>query len=232
MPTDLDPVLTEQVFAVNRKRTEVVIYYRHPERWPDQRNPRGRKNDRAGWITWGDSQPEKRLSMLARGFEPLNLRDRSGAPVRLWDADPAFDRYGPWGPILVHPLGPQQFPVSQLLSMRWYDPDQCPVPGTRFPQLAEWVRNGGSITEYVCPECNDRTFAKPEHLARHLRNTHTYTREDIVALGKEMGVDFTRELAGSGTIRRTYELAPEELAPPVEEPAVPVQAVRPKGRAA
>lgn len=172
----------------SRRKSEVVIYYRRPM-----------KGEHAGWITWGDSQPSKRADMVLRGFEPLPQFGRIATGVL------AFDQYGVWGPILTHPRGPAVFPAEQVITFRWYDPEQVgdpwrPIPNVKFPQL-----KGQKIVEFDCPECSDRVFAKALHLARHLRNTHDYDRSEIIKLGEELGIDFTKEFTVAGKREFTYQ---------------------------
>ena len=219
--------------VANRSRTreERVIYYRHPQVWKD-----GTENKQAGWIVWAGSNPNLQLDMISRGFEPLNWLGRVQTVHQ--DDAPADspDSYGPWGPILLNPKGRALIPVSQLLTYRWYDPKRLPrssnpdsTPlaqrGVTFPQLA-----GVKITEYACPECSDRQFAQPLFLARHLRIAHSYDRNDLVALGKELGVNFAREAARAGTQVRTYEMPAAPEPEPEPAPAFEVEAVTVKGR--
>lgn len=192
----------------NKRTDEAVIYYRKPLM------ANGKPHSEAGWICWSDSQAGKQLDLWKKGWQPLNKYGEIRVKKSENQPDGPFDRYGPWGPILCHPDGPGEFPVDQILTFRWYDPERCPVPSARFPQLREWLAEGHEIDEYDCPECTLARYAKPVYLARHLRIAHNYERHEIIALGKEMNVDFSKELVRNGRVRRTYNL--EDLPEPVQ----------------
>lgn len=231
MPTlsMLDSVPPEALMGIaegmlsNKRIEEDVIYYRKPEKTPD-----GKPHSEPGWITWSDSQAGKQLELWKKGWSPLNAYG-SIRPKKRDDApDGPYDLYGPWGPILAHPTGPREFPVEQILTYRWYDAERCPVPGVRFPQLRQWLAEGNEISEYGCPECNTAVYSKPIFLARHLRVSHSYDRAEIIALGRELGVDFSKELVrrGSGKITYDYEDAPvTHSVDPADEPVPVVRTV-------
>ena len=137
---------------------EHVIYWRKPN----------------GWITWADTESGTKMRDYSRrGFEPLwkygnfNVDGYPGSPVQIWER------------ILSHPDGPAEFPVEQVVSLRWYN--QPPVPGVRFPQLT-----GLKIKEYRCPECDRAPFvhvvSMPKMpsgimgLGNHLRIHHDWDR--------------------------------------------------------
>ena len=192
-PVYLDAIVAEKEFRISKRKSEVVIYYRKPLA------ENGRRSTQAGWIIWGDSQPNKRSDYIFRGFRPLQF-GRGRKFLRVGGGEAAFDEYGPWGPILSHPDGPAMFPVDQVITNRWYIPEQCPVPGVVFPQLA-----GVKIIEYGCPDCQDRTFLHPNYLARHLRNAHSYTMADIIQLGSALGVNFKKEFS-KANLERVIEM--------------------------
>lgn len=202
---ELDPVTTERSFTVNRRRFEVVIYYRKPADFDHGRE--------GNWICWGDSQPGKRITMLERGFTPLPQFGRLDRYMRDGSGQEVIDSAFPWGGILRHPDGPAQFPVEQILTYRWHR--KPPIPGIRFPQL-----QGMKIVEYECPECTEQTFFNPIHLARHLRNSHGYEHRDLTALGQFLGIDFAREFRKKGILTTVIEeeAAPIQKPPPPPEP--------------
>ena len=159
---------------------------------------------------------------MACGWRPLEkfgfIGQRDGAP----------DPLGPWQKILEHRDGPKLFPVDQLMEFGWFDPDRVPVQGVHFPQL-----KGMKIPLYPCPECNDRDFVKPIHLARHCRNAHSYDRKDIQDLAEQLGVDLVREMYAGKQKLRVYdytegaESEPEPEVPPEYE--VEKVAIKPRG---
>lgn len=211
------------------RKYEKCMYYRHPQVWsPD--SPQEQRNPRAGWIVFAGNNRDRMADMMERGFQPLR-KFGLAAKNASWskEAQGTPDQYGPWGAILSHADGPRQFPLSQILAHRWYDPRYCPVPGVVWPQLA-----GQEIVEYSCPDCTDRTFPLALHLARHLRTQHDWTVDDLVKFGEAMGLDFRREF--SKTTRRVvrYEAGPDgadasdtasraAVPPPTVERIVPVR---------
>jgi len=212
-PVHLDPVVLERQFGVSKRQSEKVIYYRKPTIYTDSRG-RTLPHKEPGWIVWNDSQREKRIDLLMRGFVPLTHLPR------VWDEDPSFRQYGPWGPILTHPQGPAEFPADQIIALGWYRPENCPVPGVKWPQLATWCRENGPIKEYDCPECTSRRFLTAYHLARHLKNSHEYDRTSIIALGQALGIDFTKEVARRGVVEHSFNAEQFESPPAAEVPAV------------
>lgn len=199
--------------SVNRRRSERVIYYRKAN----------------GWITWGDSQSSKQIDYIARGWQPLTQFGQiTGTTYNRQTGEHDPDPASVWGPILRHRDGPGQFPLQQILTYRWYK--KPPVRGVRFPQL-----EGVEVTEYQCPECDDREYHDVSHLARHLRNQHDYDRLEINQLGKDLGIDFNRQVEHGG--RKVYSYEADETLDPgyqpdgsEEEPQATVQSVRPRSR--
>lgn len=191
------------------KFSERAMYYRKPN-----------TGSEAGWIVVAGTNPERQNQLMLRGFIPLQQYGFT-SPQDVPHED-AHYRY--WYGILSKPGGPAEFPVDQLIAYRWYDPRFCPVPGVRFPQLA-----GVEIEEFDCPDCEEKRYHKSNHLARHLFVTHGWDRADIIAWGKEVGIDFRKEMANGGRVRRTvsYEAAEPE---PEPEVAYNVKAVRLPGR--
>ena len=179
--------------------SERSIYYR-----------KGPKGPEANWIVVSGSNQERMLhAITVKGWTPLPQYGEVGHKRRSSDPDGAFERYGVWGEILTRPGGAAEFPLSQILAFRWYDPERCPVPNVRFPQL-----EGADITEYVCPICEsaDTIFHEARHLGRHLFVHHHMDRTEIIAIGKELGVDFHRvvgEERGRGK-RTVTPVIPEE----------------------
>lgn len=164
------------------RRDEKVIYYRRVKGGGDQN----------GWISWGDSESGTKLrDKTILGFQPLfdfgvitGFMDRKHA-----EPDPG----GVWGPILRHPDGPAQFPVDQIVALRWHtDP---PIP-TKFPQL-----RGMKITQYQCPQCSRPPFGELrkgdevvlsaiKSLGNHLTIMHKWDRLALLRWGDRVGIDF------------------------------------------
>ena len=219
---DVQTVRTEQEFRQARaSREEQVIYFRRP-----------RGGTHSGWILWSDSQTGKRSDMIIRGFMPITKYGH------ICDEDKhengrTFLTYGAWGPILCHPDGPAEFPLEQILTYRWYSEEGLRAscngllpnnkqPMRLFPQLNEFVRDGGEITEYPCPECSDKNYLQALHLARHLRNAHDWDRMDILQWGTSIGVDFSREFKARRMDIQLVPVGPEEFIHEAE-PTVPVK---------
>ncbi|HXI96670.1 MAG TPA: hypothetical protein VNG04_11120 [Candidatus Acidoferrum sp.] len=183
-----------------------VIYARRP--YKDANS--GKPIAMAGWITWidDDTLTGALWQKVALGWQPLKqfgyLGSAQGAP----------DERGPWQKILEHKDGPAQFPTDQLIEFGWYDPERVPVQGVRFPQL-----RGMKIPLYPCPECSDRDFVKPIHLARHCRNAHSYDRKDIQDLATQLGIDLVREMYGAREKLRVYDYSEPDAE--VDEPEIP-----------
>lgn len=211
------------------RKYEKNLYYRHPEVW-NPGTPQEKPNPRANWISWAGNNRDRLADMMERGFVPLR---KFGICARFMSDQPEAqgtpDQYGPWGSILMHPEGPSAFPVDQIKTYRWYDPKHCPVPGVVFPQL-----DGAEISEYACPDCNDRVFSMALHLSRHLRAQHDWTVDDVVKFGAAMGLDFTREFGKTVKETKVYTAAKDErprtqttsaapIAPVVIERVVPTR---------
>lgn len=211
------------------RKYEKNLYYRHPETWSTG-TAQEKPNARANWIIWAGNNRDRMADMMERGFTPLR---KFGIAARYAQDEPQSqgtpDQYGPWGAILMHPEGPAAFPISQIMTYRWYDPRHCPVPGVVFPQL-----DGVEIAEYACPDCNDRVFSMALHLSRHLRAQHDWSVDDVVKFGAAMGLDFSREFTKGVKNVRTYSAgqderpatrgeAPRNVAPVVVERIVPTR---------
>lgn len=178
-----------------------VIYYRRPFKTRD-----GEPAENAGWITWADSLSGTKLrDYEVRGFTPLrqygfvNNEDRLNDMIKRAHQE----RWTPrqfqaeliWGQILRHPDGPAEFPLEQIMTLRWYEPDNCPIRGVDpvelFPQL-----RGHKVKKYGCPQCR-RTFAEVDGrgagqpFANHLRIMHEYDMQNILTYGTKIGLDFT-----------------------------------------
>jgi DNA-directed RNA polymerase subunit RPC12/RpoP len=164
------------------KSDERVIYYRKPSN--------GGPED--GWIVWGDSESGTKLRDRAiLGFQPLF---DYGAITGYMDREQKIPDPGSvWGPILRHPDGPAEFPISQIVALRWHiDP---PIP-VKFPQL-----QGMKITQYQCPECSRAPFAELKEgdkvvlsaiksLGNHLTIMHKWDRLALLKWGDRAGIDF------------------------------------------
>ena len=176
----------EGFFKINKKREEYVGYYRLPENHHAGRD--------ANWITWADTQAGKQVSYRSRGWMPL---DRYGRVTGILP-DGRTPIGASWFPILNHKFGPHEFPAGQVQTYRWYRPENLPEPfkgvGIAFPQLNAALKDGLEIREYSCPECHEYYYFEPWHLATHLSNRHDYDRTEIIALGKQVGIDFTKSI--------------------------------------
>lgn len=177
-----------------------IIYYRKPD-----------KGLEANWITWGDSlSGSKYRDYGKRGFTPLEKYGTINNVQRDLRAfgsktSPIAPEYNPeisenvrgryiWEQILSHPDGPAEFPIDQVITYRWYRPENCPVPDAYFPQL-----KGLKIKEYRCPErCGRQPFVDVDgiggvtSLANHLRISHEWDRTNIMAYGDRVGIDFNK----------------------------------------
>lgn len=173
-----------------RNLGDQVIYYRRPEFDRD-----GNRAENAGWITWGDSTSGTKLrDFQVRGMTPLFKYGviNSKANQKYAEEHDISPDKSVWVPILRHPDGPAEFPIDQVLTLRWYRPENCPVPGTVFPQLS-----GVKVKEYRCPECKRPPFVDNHDgvgavygLATHLRIMHGWDRVALMAYGDRIGVDF------------------------------------------
>ena len=158
------------------KKDERVIYYRKSN----------------GWITWGDSESGTKLrDMNIMGFQAL-----FDYGVITGFLDKAGDQPDPgsvWGPILRHPKGPAEFPVDQIVALRWHTDPPIPV---KFPQL-----QGMKITQYQCPQCARAPFAELKKgdeivlsaikaLGNHLTIIHKWDRLALLRWGDRVNIDF------------------------------------------
>ena len=209
---DLNTLSLEQMTDANAARLfgrsqpgkyEKVIYYRSP-----QVTMRGEPYVQAGWIHRSDSQDSKQLQMMRKGWMPL---EQFGGSFRSED---------PWGPILAHPDGPRQFPLTQIMEYRWYDPTHLRhdwpsmppglSPQRVFPQLREAMVSGELVVkEYGCPNCHNRSFVMPAALYTHLNVHHDYSPEMIFELGQAMGIDFSVHLRARAVKSFEIEDIPE-----------------------
>lgn len=187
--------------TTSRGLGDEVIYFRRPFLTRD-----GEPAENAGWITWADSLSGTKLrDYEVRGFTPLRKYGQFNKEARLnrtiekaqdenWTPR-QFQSEWLWGAILRHPDGPAEFPLEQILALRWYERENCPLrdvdPVKLFPQL-----NGHRIKKHRCPQCR-RTFAEVdgkgagEPFANHLRIMHDYDMTNILAYGEKIGLDFT-----------------------------------------
>lgn len=166
----------------------------------------GQPANKAGWITWGDSvSGTKQRDYRIRGFTPLsqygslNNEQRRLALIAQaqeegWTPQ-RFQAEWIWGPILRSAGGPEEFPLDQVVALRWFDSRHCPIkdisPRDLFPQLT-----GKAIRNRRCPQCNrnypevdGRGVAQP--MANHLRIEHDFDMQNILAYGERAGIDFT-----------------------------------------
>jgi len=178
---DIDWQAMAESMTGGKRQSEKVIYYRL----------------KSGWIGWGDTQASKQLGMIQKGAIPL---PQYGTITNSEDI---------WGPILRHRDGPAEFPVEQVLTYRWYKPENVPVQNVRFPQLA-----GQKIVEFPCPECSRPAFHSPIHLGSHLRVMHAYDRSEVLKYGEAMHIDFSKIPGGKEVVE--YAM-PTEIVPEVPQ---------------
>jgi len=172
-----------RAYSGSGTKFEQHIYYRRPL-----------TGDEPGWIVIQGTNMERQRDLMLRGFEPLNkfgtLESRESY-LRQTGALGKDEPMDPWRVILEHPEGPKEFPAEQVMILRWYQDEHCPIPGTKFPQLG-----GHSIVEYQCPECRCLPFAAIdgvggiEPLGRHLRIVHSWDRASLVKYGEKVNIDF------------------------------------------
>lgn len=218
-------VARDTLMAGQRPRSERVCFYRTPQVTPD-----GTPHRQAGWIGWGDTQPNIQLGKIARGYLPLQQYGFIEAKRRDDDPDGAFEMYGPWGVILAQPGGMAEFPKSQILAFHWYDaarlrqslrnnlPANLPIRDgmVLWPQLS-----GTELKIFACPECTDWRALEAVFLARHLRIWHDYGQADILAFGQTHGVDFSAEMNRDGRVLRSVmfgSATPEDTPDMAPEP--------------
>ena len=191
-------MVQETGFRTQRRgKFDKAMYFRRPQTTVQ----------RKGWIVTASRTHRDTYELM--GFEPLmkygvlpnddpELRNEEGKPVPL---------RSPWYPILTHPDGPKEFPVAQVMTFRWYVPEECPNPKAKFPQL-----QGHKVTHYPCPECERPAFIAIdglggiEHLARHLRIVHDWDRPSLMKYGEKVGLDFD---VVYGDLKKTYDFSLE-----------------------
>lgn len=210
----LDAAPSLEAFSANvlgqgRPKFEKAIYYRAPK---TRTNGKGAtfKHDQADWIVVRGNNDNTMLTMMRKGYQPLSqFGTISNGPK---GAPSAFDLYDKWGPILTHPDGPRQFPLSQIMAFGWYRPENVPVPGVKFAALSRenLIRELGEprIIEYLCPECEARRFLRANHLGRHLKVSHDYDRAELIALARDKNWSFSKDLTGD-RIERSFEFGDE-----------------------
>ena len=182
------------MFASGRpNQEEKVGYYRKPTHYVNSKG-QTRKYKYGHWIETADTHALRWAEYVKRGWTPLPKYGH------------VTDSFDLWKPILAHPDGPAEFPLTQVLTFRWWKPE-C-LPGSLmgrtdiyFPQLAEALARGEKYELIPCPDCEDDNvaFFEPHHLARHLVNRHGYDRAAIIALQDSMrkdgfDVDFNKSI--------------------------------------
>ena len=200
-----------------------VVYYRRPTLTRD-----GDPAENPGWITWADSlSGTKRRDYETRGWTLLSkygkinsLSHERSLEERILEGEVMTPRqYSAeyiWGPILRHPDGPAEFPVDQILTLRWFEPRNCPIkdvdPAQLFPQL-----RGHRVKTFRCPQCI-RTFPEfdgmgaAQPMANHLRIMHEWDMANILNYGKEIGINFAHmEAANNQPQEVTFgEVSPDD----------------------
>jgi hypothetical protein len=166
------------------RRSRGAVYYRMP----------------SGEITWG-GYDDALQHFTERGFQAMPKYGRISALLKDAEGKDYPDPAKVWGPILRHQDGPSEFTVSQIVTLRWYKDEDCPVPGTKFPQL-----RGIKVKEYPCPQCQRPPFISAEDedgnavigsdgvtgLGNHLQIIHGWDRTDLTSYGERADIDFNR----------------------------------------
>ena len=198
-------------------RAKGAVYYRKPN----------------GWITWG-GYDDALKSFTDRGFQAMPQYGRVTAffDENRKEPDPA----GVWGPIMRHPDGPAEFPVSQIVELRWYK--ECPVPGTTFPQL-----KGIKVKEYPCPQCRRAPFMSATDedgnsvsesdgivgLGTHLQVGHKWDITTLNAYGERANINFQDRVGHAASVKElTFDEPVQVATPEVEEAQVEVETVTAK----
>jgi hypothetical protein len=166
---------------------DTVLYYKRPN-----------KGWHPGWIVTGSRSSLE--SFMIRGFTPLWEFGTIPAPQE-------GESWNEWQHILKHPKGASQFPAEQVMELRWYIPENNPLPGLKWPQL-----QGHKVVHYPCPEC-EREFVMidgaggPVHLARHLNMIHKWDRTSLTTYGDRVGINFNESFS---SLKKAYEFGIEE----------------------
>ncbi len=195
---------------VGARRSNGAVYYRKPN----------------GWIDWG-GYDDAIKHFTDRGFQAMTKYGRISALLKDAEGKDYPDPASVWGPILRHPEGPAEFPIDQIITLRWYRDEDNPVPGTRFPQL-----RGVKVTEYPCPQCKRAPFISATDadgqsvidadgvtgLGNHLHIVHGWDRLSLTSYGERSGIDFN----SIGTATKVRELGFDD------EPEPPQQSVAPE----
>lgn len=163
------------------RKYEKEMYYRRPL-----------TGEHAGWIvvagSIGGTQVQDRIE---RGFEPMYK----------YRTIP-HNEQNPWRTILEHEDGPAEFPLEQIMTLRWWK--EPPIEGVHFPQLS-----GHKVKEYRCPQCDRAPFAALdgeggiEPLARHLRIMHSWDTRQLSTYGEKMGINFDAIYTSTETVFET-----------------------------
>lgn len=171
-----------------------------------------------GWITVSQYKGGASLDVfLDRGFDPLrkygDVTQFNGLDA---DGEPIPDSI--WGPILRHPEGPAEFPIEQIITARWYNPETC-------PEKVNWKQlKGVAIQQYQCPECSRAPFVSAKKdgevlsnvgdgvagLAKELTVGHSWDRLSLMEYGKRMGIDFNAVGGPMEVIEYAYEEESQE----------------------
>jgi len=160
-----------------------------------------------GWITVGPSNNGTcREDFALRGFEPMWKYGRLPSDEAHWEENR-------FAMILRHRDGPGEFCIDQLLTLLWFQEENCPVYGVKFPQLAGHAVKVWPCVEHDCERKfydHDDDGKGPPALANHLRIIHRWGVQDIIALGSRLGIDFNELYQGMGQpIDIDLEAAPE-----------------------
>lgn len=221
-------------------RSERVCYYRTPKIRVD-----GQAHTQAGWIGWDQTQQNIQLQKIGRGYIPLRQYGFIEAKPKDEYPDGPYEMYGPWGQLLSNPEGVKELPADQIIAYFWYDENVLRnslngnIPPTLRVKngLVMWPQlKGMNLKVYACPECGHIRFNEAIHLARHLRLWHDYDRADIIAFGKENGVDFSTQVIRGGKVFQGYSfenVEPSEFIPEsndADDPGFALELAKPRGK--
>jgi len=158
-------------------------------------------------ITSGDKQKTD--------YARIKERDAVGRPWHTY--------HEPWR-MLFQKGGAKEFPLDQIIAYHWHV--LPPYREATFPQLEDFYKHGGTITDYECPECDNRivVFSSQNqreaarmlriHLTSAINDRHKYSVADLRALGQDWGIDFESSRVGRAR-RLLKEMQTQEEADPL-----------------
>jgi|TARA_R110000824_G_scaffold10817_6_gene47363 hypothetical protein len=145
-----------------------------------------------GWIIPRDSTANQQAKYIKAGWEPLEqygsfvygqfgndaVKDVNGVHF-----DSSKENYK----VFFQRGGAPAMPVDQVIAYGWHL--RPPYKGVVFPQL-----EGLNIPSFQCEECDHAPFVATTHLKIHLESTHNYTRMELTAYAKDIGISWERRV--------------------------------------